>query len=184
MQFKSVQMGLASLLVAAVLVAGCDAVPTESQADTTRSLTAAPEKATSIAAVMDVAGPIPGFPNVINPECVTIDTETGTAHFKKCTVLGSMTGDLVGAVTAELNGWQNMAVGSRIYGFGKIDVCHVDIGCGAFEGPMKGSGPPGGQVSSLRLNAHGTGDFHTLQIRITAVERGNTEIFDAEGVIY
>jgi len=184
MQFKSVQTRLAVLLVAAVLVAGCDAVPTESQADTTRSLTAAPEKATSIAAVMDVTGPMPGFPNVINPECVTIDTETGTAHFKKCTVLGSMTGDLEGAVTAELNGWQNMAVGSRIYGFGRMDVCHVDLGCGAFEGPMKGEGPPGGQVASLRLNAHGTGDFHTMQVRLTLAERGNTEIFDAEGVIF
>jgi hypothetical protein len=39
-------------------------------------------------------------------------------------------------------------------------------------------------VSSLRLNAHGTGDFHTLQIRLKTAERGNTEIFDAEGVIF
>ena len=184
MQFKTIPTRLGSLLVAAILVTGCDAVPTESQADTTRSLTAAPDKATSIAAIMDVSGPMPGFPNVVNPECVTIDTETGTAHFKKCSVLGSMTGDLVGAVTAELNGWQNMAVGSRVYGFGKIDVCYVDLRCGAFEGPMKGEGPPGGQVASLRLNAHGTGDFHTMQIRISASERGNTEIFDVEGVIF
>lgn len=184
MQFKSVQTGLASLLIAAVLFSGCDAVPTEPQAAATRSLTAVPVKATAIAAIMDVSGPVPGFPNVINPECVTIDTETGTAHFKKCTVLGSMTGDFVGAVTAELNGWQNMALGSRVYGFGKIDVCHVDIGCGAFEGPMKGEGGPGGQLGSLRFNGHGTGDFHTMQIRLTLLEQGNTEVFDADGVIF
>ena len=184
MKFKNVVTDLPSFLLVAVLVNGCnDPVPTEPRADATRSLTAAPEKATSIAAVMDVAGPMPGFPNVINPECVTIDAETGTAHFKKCTVLGSMSGDLVGSVTVELSGWQNMALGSRIYGFGYLEVCYVDVGCGAFEGPIKGDGPPGGQVM-VRLNGHGTGDFHTMQIRVTAVEQGNTEIFDLEGVIF
>lgn len=184
MRCKNVLTCLSSLLLLAVVVAGCeDSISTEPQADVTPSLTASPGKAMPVTVVMDVTGPIPGFPNVINPECVTIDTETGTAHFKKCTVLGSMTGDLVGAVTAELNGWQGPP-GSRIYGFGNIDVCHDDLGCGAFEGPMKGEGPPGGQIAPLRLNAHGTGDFHTLQIRFTAVERGNTEIFDAEGVIF
>jgi hypothetical protein len=184
MHFKSVVTGLASLLLVAVVVTGCDdSVPTEPQADGTPSLTAAPKKATSVAALMDVTGPIPGFPNVINPECVTVDTETGTAHFKKCTVVGSMTGDLLGPITVELNGWQNMALGSRIYGFGHLDVCHDDLGCGSFEGPLKGDGPPGGQVL-VRLNGHGTGDFHTMQIRITVVERGNTEIFDMEGVIF
>jgi hypothetical protein len=184
MQFKNAVTGLASLLLVAFLATGCeDSTPTEPQADGTPSLTAAPKKATTVAAVVDLTGPIPGFPNVINLECVTIDTETGTAHFKNCIVLGSVTGDLEGSVEGELNGWQNMAVGSRIYGFGHLDVCYDGLGCGAFDGPMKGDGPPGGHVEA-RLNGHGTGDFHTLQIRYTIVERGNTEIFDLEGIIF
>jgi hypothetical protein len=172
-----------ALVGATFAIAGCEnPTATELPEDLTPSFGVVPPKATPFTALMDITGPVPGFPNVINPGCVTFDTD-GTAHFKKCIVLGSMTGDLVGSVTAELNGWQNMLLGSRVYGFGNLDVCHVDFGCGALSGPMKGDGPPGGQVM-VRLNGHGTGDFHTMQIRVTAVERGNTEIFDMDGVIF
>ena len=183
MRYENLLTGLASLLLVAVAVTGCeDSIPSEPQVDATASLTAAPPKSIAFTAEMDLTGPIPGFPNVINPECVTIDTETGTAHFKNCIVVGSFTGDLVGAVSIKMNGWQGPA-GSRVFGSGSLDVCHADFGCGAFDGPFKGEGPPGGQVLG-RLNAHGTGDFHTLQIRLSVVERGNTEIFDADGVIF
>jgi hypothetical protein len=186
MLIKKAVMGLASLLLAAVLVTGCeDSVPTEPQADGTPSLTAAPKKATPVTAVMDVVGPIPGLPNLTNPECLTVDTETGMAHFKKCTVTGSVTGDLVGTMTVLLNGEQNLATlaARKVNGYFTFDGCVPDVGCGAFKGPYKGEVAAGGQAS-LRGSGHGTGDFHTMQIRLGALERGGTEIFDVDGVIF
>lgn len=186
MPLKKSVVGFASCLLVAILVTGCkDSVPTEPQADATRSLTATPEKATSIAAVVDLSGPIPGFPNVTNrAECMTLDTETLIAHFKNCIVVGTIRGDLNGDITGIMNGWQHaVLLNGRVFGFGSLSVCHDDFGCGVFEGPHKGTIPAGGQAT-LRLNAHGTGVFHTMQIRFTMVEQGNTEIFDLEGVIF
>jgi hypothetical protein len=174
-----------ALLGAAFTIAACEnPAPTELPKDLTPSLSAAPKKATPIEAVVDLSGPIPGFPNVINPECITVDAGTGKLHFKNCIVLGTMTGDLAGDVTAILNGWQNLAtLASVARGHFTLNACHADFGCGAFDGPHKGEAVPGGQAT-LRGNGHGTGDFHTLQLRFTIVERGNTQIFDLDGVIF
>ncbi len=173
------------LVGVAFIISSCESpAPTELPVDGTPSLTAAPKKSMTIEGVVDITGPIPGFPNLINPECVTVDTETATAHFKNCIVVGTVTGDLTGDVTAILNGRQNLATLAAVArGHFTFDVCHTDFGCGAFEGPFKGESAPGGQ-GTLRGNGHGTGDFHTLQIRSTFVERGNTEIFDLDGVIF
>ncbi len=177
---------LSALVCVAFIISGCaDPVPTELPADGTLSATAAPKKSVPVIAVMDLSGPTPGLPNIINPECITVDTGTLTAHFKNCIVVGTSAGDLTGDVTAILNGWQSLVDLSAVaHGhLSPFDVCHVDLGCGAFEGPFKGEAPPGGQAT-LRGNAHGTGDFHTLQARLTAVERGNTAIYDVDGVIF
>jgi hypothetical protein len=148
-------------------------------------LAAAPKKATPIQAVVDLSGPIPGFPNVINQaECMTVDTESFIAHFRNCIVVGTIQGDLDGDITAVMNGWQHaVLLNGRVFGFGNLDVCRDVFGCGVLEGPHKGAIPAGGQAT-VRLNGHGTGDFHTMQIRLTIVERGNTEVFDLEGVIF
>jgi len=186
MQFKNLLTGLATLLLVAVVVTGCeDSIPSEPQADAAVSLTGAPKKATAFQAVIDLTGPIPGFPNVINQaECMTLDTETLIAHYENCIVVGTIEGDLDGGITGIMNGWQHaVLLNGRVFGFGSLDVCHNDFGCGVFEGPHKATIPPGGQAA-LRLNAHGTGNFHTMQLRLTMVERGNTEIFDVEGVIF
>lgn len=180
-----IRLFAAALIGAAFVVSGCtDPAPTELPTDGTPSLTAAPKKATPIVAVADLSGPIPGFPNVINPECITVDAETATFHFKSCIVLGTMTGDLVGDITAILNGWQNMeTLASVARGHFTLNACHTDFGCGAFAGPHKGGAGPGGEAT-LTGNGHGTGDFHTLQFRFTIVEQGNSEIFDLDGVIF
>lgn len=176
---------LSALVGVAFIISGCaDRAPTELPADGTLSATAAPKKSVPVIAVMDLSGPTPGLPNIINPECITVDTGTLTARFKDCIVTGTSTGDLTGDVTAILNGTQSLVdLSVKAHGHLSLDVCHVDLGCGAFKGPYKGEAPAGGQTT-ITGNAHGTGDFHTLQARLTAVERGNTSIYDVDGVIF
>ncbi len=176
---------VAALVGVAFVVSACDdPAPTELSQDTSPSLYATPKKAISITGVNDLSGPVPGLPNIINPECMTVDAGTGMAHFKKCTVVGPITGDLVGDADVTLTGWMNLATGvSRSHGHGVLTVCHADLGCGSFAGPFKAEGAPGGQTIST-ANAHGTGDFHTLQLRAIFVERGNTNVYDIEGVIF
>ncbi len=176
---------LSALVSVAFIISGCaEPAPTELPADGTLSATAAPKKSVPFTAVIDISGPLPGLPNVINPECITVDTSTLTARFRDCIVIGTSAGDLTGDVTATLNGTRDL-VDLSVKGHGRLslDVCHVDLGCGAFEGPYKGEAPAGGQ-STITGNAHGTGDFHTLQLRVTALERGNTSIYDVDGVIF
>ncbi len=81
-----------------------------------------------------------------------------------------------------MNGSYDAAGNGHLYGHATLDVCNTEFGCGTFEGPHKTEAV--GFQGSLRLNGHGTGDFHTLQIRFVMVEQGNSEIFDAEGVIF
>lgn len=166
---------VAAFVGAAFSLSGCgEPAPTDLQADATLSLTSlavAPKKSTPVAAVMDVTGPIPGLPNITNPECLSGDAATTTRRLKRCIVVGELTGDLDGSVTAVLSGEVDLSTFASVaHGHFTLDVCHADFGCGAFEGPFKGEGAPGGQ-GMLTGNGHGTGDFHTMQLRLSVVER-------------
>jgi hypothetical protein len=171
------------MLTLAFLIAGCDnPTPTELSADGITPSATAVKKATPITFEADVSGPIPGFPNVINPECVTPDPSTGTNHFKKCIVPGTVDGDLVGTITAILNGSQDAAGDGRVRGFVTMDVCYDGI-CGMFQGPFKGLST--GYQVTMRGIGHGTGDFHTKQIRFNAIETTPfSELFAASGIIF
>jgi hypothetical protein len=171
------------MLAVAFSISGCDdPTSTELSADGITPSATADKKAIAITFVADVSGPIPGFPNVINPECVTPDPATGTNHFKGCIVPGTVTGDLVGTTTVILNGSQDAAGNGRLRGFATFDVCYDGV-CGVFEGPFKGIST--GYQVTMRANGHGSGGFHTKQIRFSAIETTPiSELFAASGIIF
>lgn len=178
---------VATLVGAAFVVSACDdPAPTELSPDPTPSLYATPNKAIPVTGVYDVTHPtIPGMPNLLNPaECLTVDAAAGMLYFKDCMTLATSTGDLVGDWLFTIDGWQDMATGvGESHAHHVMTGCHADLGCGTFEGVLKAEHAPGGQTT-VTASGHGTGDFHTLQIRILMLERGSTSIFDWEGLIF
>jgi hypothetical protein len=177
---------VAALVAAAFVVSACDdPAPTELSPDTTASLYATPKKAIPVTGIYDARHPtIPGRVNLLNPECVTVDAVAGMLYFKNCMTLGTSSGDLVGDFLFTIDGWQALATGvGESHAHHAMTVCDADLSCGAFEGVLRAEHAPGGQTT-VTASGHGTGDFHTLQIRIVMVERGSTSIFDWEGVIF
>lgn len=173
---------VAALVGAAFVVSACDdPASTELSQDTTPLLSAAPKKATPFTAVIDITGPVNGA-NILNPECISVDAKH--AHYDKCILEGTVTGDLVGAHTSLHRGRVNLATGDG-WGHGHFtwDVCHADGRCGTFEGRYHSESVLP-LVMTLEDPSHGSGDFHTLQMRYTAAKRPGEFIFDVEGVIF
>ncbi len=122
--------------------------------------------------------------NIINPECITVDAKH--YHFDKCIFAGSVTGDLGGNLTHLHRGRISLETGVGTgHGHFTWNVCHTDGRCGTFKGRYHTESTTVPSKWMMRSGTgHGSGDFHTLQIRFTAVKRADSFDLDVEGVIF
>jgi len=173
---------VAALVGVAFVVSACDdPAPTEPSQDKTSSLSAAPKKAIPFTAVWDLTGPVNGA-NIINPECIYFDAKQ--MHYDKCILISSLTGDLDGGGTSLHKGHIVLATGAgKGHGHYTMNVCHADFGCGTFKGRYHTESQLP-QMIVTEAPGHGSGDFHTLQIRWTGAKRPDAFIFDIEGIIF
>lgn len=173
---------VAALVGVAFVVSACDdPAPTDLSQDSPPSLTAQPNKATAFTAVWDLSGPVNGA-NILNPQCISIDAKH--VHYDKCIIISSLTGDLDGGGTSLHRGHIVLATGTgNGHGHYTMNVCHDEFGCGTFKGRYHTESQLP-QMIVTEAPGHGSGDFHTLQIRWTGTKRLDAFIFDIEGVIF
>jgi hypothetical protein len=121
--------------------------------------------------------------NITNPECISVDAKHW--HTDKCIFSGSVTGDLAGTVTTLHRGRIDLATGVGTgHGHFSWNVCDADSRCGMFKGRYHTESTIVPSQWIMTDPGHGSGDFHTLQIRYTAVKRADAFILDVEGVIF
>jgi len=109
-----------------------------------------------------------GQETLLNPgECIRVDKH-GTLHLRGCQFVAAVTGDFEGVETATLHLVQHADGHGQAGGSFTFDMCHVDLGCGIFEGTFEGP-----IVAGVGFRGHaqwrGTGgDFVGLHVQATS----------------